>query len=358
MKYQPLAILCVCLSVCGCFHTLDGVQSNLQTSSLKYDLMTKAARARRIIPIYIERSSQDKEFGRTATKPIPTGSIPSSYVYLRLLRDDDGLPYLFERYGSMRNPNDTRLLMDKYKLTRARSGQSFDLYLDPYNISRDNSVEAPFATGFIKDLDYAEAYDEALKLLLEGKKGKARNKFLQMQDDTYYAAVNLSILAAAEGNVAEDYQWRKKAADMGHIASYCALGVYYQQGIGTDKDAAAGFRRHKECADKYELPLSQLSTAKAYHYGEGTSKSTGKALLYAEKAARAGIRPAMLVYADILLTGDKKTEACAWLKLYNDSGKDNIALKSFCDKTAAQSDRIFMRLKKEIVIDKRFLENH
>lgn len=358
MKYKLLFVFCACLSVCGCFgHALNGIQGNLQTAP-EYDLMTKAARAKKIIPIYIERSSDDKEFGYSATKPVPTGSIPSSYVYLRLLRDDDGLPYLFERYGSMRNPNDTRLLIDKYKLTRVRSGQSFDLYLDPYNISRNNSIEAPFATGFIEDLDYAEDYDEALKLLLEGKKDKARDKFLKMQNDTYYAAVNLSILASAAGENTEDYKWRKKAADMGHIASYCALGVYYQQGIGTPKDAAAGFKRHKECADKYELPLSQLSVAKAYLYGEGTGKNTAKALPYAQKAAYAGIRPAMIVYADALIESGKKAESCAWLELYNNSGKNKLDIKKACRSTAVQSAEIFKRLKGDISIDKRFLDNH
>lgn len=357
MKYKLLPVFCMCLSACGCFRTLEGMQNNLRSTAPEYDITTKAARARKIIPIYIEGSSVDKEFGRIATKPIPTGSIPSSYVYLRLLRDDDGLPYLLERYGSMRNPNDTRLLMDKYKLTRARSGQSFDLYLDPYNISCNNSVEAPFATGFIKDLDYAEVYDEALKLLLEGKTDKARNKFLEMQDDTYYAAVNLSIMASAAGNGAEDYKWRKKAADMGHIVSYCALGVYYQQGIGTQKDAAAGFKRHKECADKYELPLSQLSAAKAYLYGEGTVKNPAKALPYADKAARAGIRPAMIVYADALIEANKKAEACAWLELYNDSGKNKLDIKKACSSTTAQSAKIFKQLKQEISIDKRFTDN-
>lgn len=356
MRYKPLAVFCICLSICGCFRTFEGVQNNLQSTAPEYDLMTKAARAKKIIPIYIEHSSDDKEFGRIATKPIPTGSIPSSYVYLRLLRDDDGLPYLFERYGSMRNPNDTRLLIDKYKLTRVRSGQSFDLYLDPYNISRNNSIEAPFATGFINDFDYAEAYDEALKLLLEGNKDKARDKFLKMQNDTYYAAVNLSILASADGNDAEDYKWRKKAADMGHIASYCALGVYYQRGIGTPEDAAAGFKRHKECADKYELPLAQLSVAKAYLYGEGTGKNAAKARPYAEKAARAGIRPAMIVYADALIESGKKPEACAWLELYNDSGKNKLDIKKACRSAAAQSAKIFKQLKEDISIDKRFLD--
>lgn len=357
MKLKLLSVFCACMGVCGCFRTLDGVQNNLQSTTLEYDLMTKAARAKRIIPIFIETSSDDKEFGRIATKPIPTGSIPSSYVYLRLLRDDDGLPYLFERYGSMRNPNDTRLLMDKYKLTRVRSGQSFDLYLDPYNISSNNSIKAPFATGFIEDLDYAEAYDEALELLLQGKKGQARDKFLKMQNDTYYAALNLSLLASAADDHAEDYKWRKKAAEMGHIASYCALGVYYQQGIGTDKDAAAGFKRHKECADKYGLPLSQLSAAKAYLYGEGTEKNAAKALPYAEKAAHAGIRPAMIVYADALIESGKKAEACAWLELYNDSGKNKLDIKEACRSTTAQSAEIFKQLKEDISIDKRFLDN-
>lgn len=351
MNKKILSVLAAALFLSGC-------------PEIRYysdeEIALKAARVGSIIPIEVDGTSADKEFGRVATKPIPTGSIPSSYVYLKLLHDEDGLPYQVERYGSMRNPNDERLLMDKYRLTRIRSGQSFDLYLDPYNIAPDNSVKAPFGIGYIKNIQIADQYHKALEVLLKDRnQALAREMFEEMADETYYAPVQLSLLAQHDGNEKEAYKWRKKAADMGHIESYCVLAMHLKNGLGVPQDEKAAFKRIKECADKYQMPLIDLQAAMAFLSGTGTAKNLKSAETYARRSAEAGVRPGMYIYAEILMKEERFPEACAWLRLAGDDKNGADSADKLCNELLSpedlkKSDALFQEQKDKIVIDKRF----
>lgn len=79
------------------------------------------------------------DFGLEITNPIPTSSIPDSYIYLDSLRTKNGEEITYERIGSMTAPN-IKHLIDAYRIF-ANGKQIAIIYICPYN--KKNSKKAP-----------------------------------------------------------------------------------------------------------------------------------------------------------------------------------------------------------------------
>lgn len=79
------------------------------------------------------------EFGLEITNPIPTSSIPDSYLYLGRLRTQNGSEIIYNRIGSMGAPNISHSI-DGYSISS--NGQKIaTVYICPYN--KKTSSKAP-----------------------------------------------------------------------------------------------------------------------------------------------------------------------------------------------------------------------
>ena len=79
------------------------------------------------------------EFGLEITNPIPTSSIPQSYLYLNRLRTINNLTVTYNRIGPMQAEN-IKSIIDGYSIF-ANGKQIATLYICPYN--KKTSTKAP-----------------------------------------------------------------------------------------------------------------------------------------------------------------------------------------------------------------------
>ncbi|WP_424244571.1 hypothetical protein Dip510_001825 [Elusimicrobium posterum] len=132
----------------------------------------------------IVQEKDDLLYGYTPEKPIFTGDaegiefgIRKAYILLgKYLRDPDGLPFEVKRSGNIGNYNGDGIL-DKYQLTRSRTGRSIYVYVNSYKATEDGKLYAPAGMGYLPNKVIALKHDDALVPFLEGKKRPLKKAF-------------------------------------------------------------------------------------------------------------------------------------------------------------------------------------
>ena len=134
----------------------------------------------------------------------------------------------------------------------------------------------------------------ALKKLQDGDIKKAMRQLLDLakeehpEAEYWLADINEFTLK----NLPEAAKWYSRAAAHGHAKSQWCLANIYMTGIdGTELNRKEAIRLYHAAADE-GIPEAQFVLGESYRTGDAVERDTDKALLWYERSAQAGYKPA------------------------------------------------------------------
>jgi TPR repeat protein len=90
-----------------------------------------------------------------------------------------------------------------------------------------------------------------------------------------------------EKDMTEAVGWYRKAAEQGHSAAQCSLGVCYGKGQGVGQDMTEAVGWYRKAAEQGHT-AAQCSLGFCYKYGEGVGKDEAEVVVWFRKAAEQG----------------------------------------------------------------------
>ncbi len=131
-----------------------------------------------------------------------------------------------------------------------------------------------------------------------------------------------------KGENREAAKWFLKSAKRGNAAAQAIMGIWYQDGLGVDKNPLLAEKWFSESASQ-GLISSQTSLGKMYRYGE--SPDIQEALRWFRKAAEGGDKEAQyelgMMYQEGKGIEQDYAKAEKWLMLAADQGNDDAKKK-------------------------------
>lgn len=101
----------------------------------------------------------------------------------------------------------------------------------------------------------------------------------------------------------EALSWYKKAAEQGDVESIYQIGIFYQKGLGVDKDFSEASKWFSKAAD-LGFPAAQYALALQYGDGKGVNRDLRKAFKLYKKAAKQGYSRAQCNLGYCYLNGE------------------------------------------------------
>ena len=90
-----------------------------------------------------------------------------------------------------------------------------------------------------------------------------------------------------DGNRALDYIWKAVKGDPSDANALCHLGMFYEQGIGTDVSMEQALTCYRQAAEMGDS-MAHFALGMCYFYGKGVTENIETALEWIEKAAEMG----------------------------------------------------------------------
>ena len=84
-----------------------------------------------------------------------------------------------------------------------------------------------------------------------------------------------------------DYVWKAVKNDSADAYALCHLGMFYEQGIGTDVNMEQAINCYRQAAEMGD-PVAHFALGMCYFYGKGVSENIETALEWVNKAAELG----------------------------------------------------------------------
>jgi TPR repeat protein len=103
-------------------------------------------------------------------------------------------------------------------------------------------------------------------------------------------------------DLAQAFEWYRRAASMGSSEAQHALAVAYDRGVIIPKNQAEAIRLYLEAA-KAGFAMAQKDVCFAYHYGQGLERSRAKAVHWCSLAAEQNVVEAQLYLGDAYYFG-------------------------------------------------------
>lgn len=90
-----------------------------------------------------------------------------------------------------------------------------------------------------------------------------------------------------DGSRALDYLWKAVKGNPADANALCHLGMFYEQGIGTDVSMEQALTCYRQAAEMGD-PLAYFALGMCYFYGKGVTENTDTALEWIQQAAEVG----------------------------------------------------------------------
>ena len=108
----------------------------------------------------------------------------------------------------------------------------------------------------------------------------------------YQLGVYYELGIGVDKDLAEAVKWYKKAAEKGNTDAMCSLGSSYRIGHGVDKDPAEAVKWYKKAAEKGNTH-AMCNLGSCYHFGDGVDEDPAESVKWYKKAAEKGNTDAM-----------------------------------------------------------------
>lgn len=119
-------------------------------------------------------------------------------------------------------------------------------------------------------------------------------------------------------DLAQAFDWYRKAAEQGDVESQTILGLMYQTGAGVQRDAGAALAWLRRAAGKGD-PDAQARLGEMFYQGDGVSRDFAEARQWLHRAAVQGDAGAQAQLGAMCYLGDGEprdvAEAFKWLQL-------------------------------------------
>lgn len=154
-----------------------------------------------------------------------------------------------------------------------------------------NVVEAKLYFEKAGDNGYAEAYIELAKLAIpEG-------------GEPYYNFSKLDVTLLPLGYHKAEFEYYKKAAELGNTRAMVYVGIAYKQGYPVNRNCDMAFNCFAKATELGDEYLAPYYLAECYENGSGVETDENAAVMYYTMSAECGNIPSMLVLSRIYKEG-------------------------------------------------------
>ena len=154
-----------------------------------------------------------------------------------------------------------------------------------------NVDEAKFYFEKAGDNGYAEAYIELAKLAIpEG-------------GEPYYNFSGLDVTLLPLGYHKAEFEYYKKAAELGNTRAMVYVGIAYKQGYPVNRNCDMAFNCFAKATELGDEYLAPYYLAECYENGSGVETDENAAVMYYTMSAECGNIPSMLALSRIYKEG-------------------------------------------------------